>query len=67
MERRLYRADDLTEVLGLGLTTVKELIRSGRIKSVREGRARLVPAESIDDYVNQLKQEAERPDLRQAS
>lgn len=54
----LYRVADATRLLGLGRTAVYELIRSGRLRTVTEGRARLVPASAIAEYVSLLEREA---------
>ncbi|MCO1582174.1 helix-turn-helix domain-containing protein [Crossiella sp. SN42] len=54
----LYRIDEAIAVLGLGKTALYELIRSGRLKSVQEGRARLIPARAIQEYVALLEREA---------
>ncbi|RJL29953.1 helix-turn-helix domain-containing protein [Bailinhaonella thermotolerans] len=56
---RLYRIPDAMEVLGLRRTVIYELIRSGRLRSVKEGRARLIPASAIADYIALLEREAE--------
>jgi excisionase family DNA binding protein len=45
-------------VLSLSRTVIYELLRSGRLRSVHEGRTRLIPAEAIRDYVAQLVREA---------
>ena len=36
-----------------------EQIRSGRLRSVQQGRARLIPAAAIRDYVARLEREAQ--------
>jgi excisionase family DNA binding protein len=36
-----------------------EQLRSGRLRSVKQGRARLIPASAITEYVNLLESEAE--------
>ncbi|MEU4091295.1 helix-turn-helix domain-containing protein [Streptomyces sp. NPDC026673] len=54
----LYRVPDAVKVLNLSRTVVYELIRTGRLRTVREGRARLIPASSISDYVALLEREA---------
>lgn len=46
---------------------VYELLRSGRLCSVREGRTRLVPAAAIAEYVALLEREAEREPFGRAS
>ncbi|WP_330297769.1 helix-turn-helix domain-containing protein [Streptomyces sp. NBC_00503] len=54
----LYRVADATGLLGLSRTVVYELIRSGRLRTVTQGRARLVPASAITEYVDLLEREA---------
>lgn len=57
--QRLYSVEAAGEMLGLKRSTTWEEIRLGRLKSVKVGRRRLVPAEYIDAYVELLKSEAE--------
>lgn len=57
-ERHLYRISDAMSLLSMGRSAIYELIRSGRLKTVTEGRARFVPAKAINDYVNLLMQES---------
>lgn len=54
---RLYRVDDAARMLSMGRTAIYELIRSGRLRSVKEGRMRLVPASAIADYIALLEGE----------
>jgi excisionase family DNA binding protein len=54
----LYRVNDLPPVLSLSRTVVFELIRTGRLRSVKEGRARLVPASAVREYLILLEKEA---------
>lgn len=56
---RLYRINDVMERLPLGRTAIFELIRSGRLHSVKEGRTRLIPSTAIRDYIALLEREAE--------
>ncbi len=56
--RVLYRVDEAVVLLGLSRSQLYELIRSGRLQTVTEGRVRLVPAASIDAYVSLLTIEA---------
>ncbi|HUN33751.1 MAG TPA: excisionase family DNA-binding protein [Trebonia sp.] len=49
---------DAMAQLSLGRSTLYELIRSGRLRSVKEGRSRLIPASAISDYVKLLEKEA---------
>jgi excisionase family DNA binding protein len=54
MSQILYKAEECTTPLRLGLTTVKALIRSGELRSIKIGRARRVPAEALHEYVQRL-------------
>jgi excisionase family DNA binding protein len=54
----LYRVSDVTELLNLSRTVVFDLIRSGRLRSVKEGRARLIPASAVREYLDLLEREA---------
>jgi excisionase family DNA binding protein len=46
------------QLLGIGRTAVYEEIRLGRLTSVKRGKSRLVPVESLKEYVNLLLTEA---------
>jgi excisionase family DNA binding protein len=46
------------EILSMSRSVIYELIRSGRLRTVKEGRVRLIPASAITDYVALLEQEA---------
>ncbi|MET8140402.1 helix-turn-helix domain-containing protein [Sphaerisporangium sp. NPDC005288] len=59
-DTRLYSIPDAMRVLRLGRTVIYELMRSGRLRSVREGRARRITAGAIRDYVALLEREAEQ-------
>ena len=56
---QLYRVTDAVRVLNLSRTAVFELLRSGRLRSVKQGRTRLIPAAAIRDYIALLEREAE--------
>ncbi len=58
-EPEFLRVPEAMAVLRLGRTKLYELIRSGRLPSVTEGRARLIPTDSIREYKALLKKEAE--------
>lgn len=55
----LYRVPEAARLLGLGKTKIYELIRGKRLRSVTEGRTRLIPADAISDYLALLAKEAE--------
>ena len=48
---RLYGLNQVCDATGLGKTTVKNLIYEGELDSIRVGRRRLVPVESIDKFI----------------
>ena len=51
MERLLLRPHGAAELLGLGRSTVDELIASGAIPSITIGRSRRVPLEALRAWV----------------
>jgi excisionase family DNA binding protein len=57
-DKQLYRIRDAMVVLSLGRTAIYEQIRSGRLRSVTQGRSRLIPASAIAEYVKLLESEA---------
>lgn len=60
-ELKLYTIEEAMTMLRLGRTTIFDLLRSGRLRSVAEGRARRIPAKAIADYIALLEhEEAER-------
>lgn len=58
---QLYRVKDTMRILNLSRTVIYELLRTGRLRSVRQGRARLISADAIRDYITLLENEAEEP------
>ncbi|HEV2636288.1 MAG TPA: helix-turn-helix domain-containing protein [Actinocrinis sp.] len=58
-EPQFLRVNEAKQVLRLGHTKIYELIKSGRLRSVTEGRTRLIPASAISDYSTLLNKEAE--------
>jgi predicted DNA-binding transcriptional regulator AlpA len=57
-ERHLYRIPEAMLLLSMKRTQIYELIRSGRLKTVTEGRSRFVPAKAISEYLDLLLKEA---------
>ena len=55
---QLYEVTDAMRMLRLGKTAIYELIRSGRLRSVKQGRSRRIPAAAIRDYIALLEKEA---------
>lgn len=58
---QLYRVKDAMRLLNLSRTVVYELLRTGRLRSIQQGRARLIIADAIRDYLALLENEAEQP------
>jgi excisionase family DNA binding protein len=58
-EKALYRIPEAMRLLSLSRSVIYNQIRLGRLRSVREGTTRLIPADAIADYVALLKAEAE--------
>jgi excisionase family DNA binding protein len=58
-EVQLYEITDAVRMLRLSRTVIYELIRSGRLRSVKEGRARRITATAIREYIALLEKEAE--------
>jgi excisionase family DNA binding protein len=55
---QLYRVNEAARVLSISRTVIYELIRSGRLRSVKEGRTRLIPASAVAQYIALLESEA---------
>jgi excisionase family DNA binding protein len=55
----LYRIPDVMRMLKMSRTVIYEQLRSGRLRSVHQGRTRLIPASAISDYIALLELEAE--------
>jgi excisionase family DNA binding protein len=59
-ERQLYRIPEAMRVLSMSRSVIYEQLRAGRLRSVHQGRARLIPAAAISDYIALLEAEAGR-------
>jgi excisionase family DNA binding protein len=57
---RLYRVTDAMRLLSISRTVIYEQLRSGRLRSVSQGRSRLIPASAISDYIALLEEEARK-------
>ncbi len=55
----LWRVPEVMSLLNVSRSVIYEQIRSGRLRTVKLGRTRLVPDAAIDDYVRLLEREAE--------
>lgn len=59
MHQKLYRVEEVAQVLNVGRTKVFDLIRSGQLASVKVGGSRRVTVRAIDDYIAKLCQEGQ--------
>ena len=57
--KELYRIADAMVVLSMSRSVIYEQIRSGRLRSVTQGRTRLIPASAITEYIALLEREAD--------
>jgi excisionase family DNA binding protein len=67
VERHLYRIPEAMQLLSMSRSVIYEQIRSGRLRTVSQGRARLVPKVAIVEYVNLLIRESEGATYDEAS
>jgi excisionase family DNA binding protein len=58
MDKLLYRPKEAASVLGISRDKLYDLIRAGRITSVKDGRARFITADALTAYVIRLETEA---------
>jgi excisionase family DNA binding protein len=58
MEKLLYRPKEAAKALGIGRDKLYDLMRSGRLRSVKDGGARFITADALAEYVAMLEAEA---------
>ncbi len=56
--RQLYKVADAMIVLSLSRSVIYQQMRAGRLRSVTQGRSRLIPASAIADYIALLERES---------
>ena len=54
----LYRVEEAGQMLSISRSRMFELLHSGAIRSVTEGRSRRIPHSALLDYVQRLEEEA---------
>jgi excisionase family DNA binding protein len=59
MDKLLYRPKEAAQALGIGRATVYGLIRSGRLRSVKDGGMRFITLDALRDYIRQLEDQAD--------
>lgn len=62
--KALYRIPEAMTLLSLSRSVIYEQIRAGRLRTVRQGRTRLVPDAAITAYVDLLEHEAQKGGTR---
>lgn len=58
MDQLLYRPKTAAKVLDIGRDKLYDLIRSGRLESVKDGGARFITADALQAYIAKLRAEA---------
>jgi excisionase family DNA binding protein len=58
-DAQLYRIPDAMRLLSLSRSVIYEQIRAGRLRTVHQGRACLITAAAIREYIALLVKEAE--------
>jgi excisionase family DNA binding protein len=56
--KTLYSVRETMEALSMSPTVLYEQIRSGRLRSVKQGRSRRIPRTAIAEYVALLERES---------
>jgi excisionase family DNA binding protein len=59
MDKLLYRPKEACAMLGIGRDKLYDLLRSGRLDSLKDGGARFITADALRAYVVLLQSEAE--------
>lgn len=62
IEPKWYSVDEVALMLGFGKSKTKNLIATGRLKSVKDGRNRKIIARWVDEYVESRIAEVEGAD-----
>lgn len=56
MDKLLFTPEEAARRLSVGRSTVYELISAGRLRSVRIGASRRIPAAALVDFIDELGQ-----------
>lgn len=52
-----YRVEEAAEALRLSRSVIYELIRSGQLRTMKQGRRRLVPVAALHEYLESTSQD----------
>ncbi len=58
MDKLLYRPKEAASILGIGRDKLYDLMRAGRLDSVKDGGARFITADALRAYVSMLEAES---------
>ncbi len=58
MEKLAFSVREAAEVLGIGQTLAKELVRTGELRSIKVGRRRLVAKVDLESFVEDRREAA---------
>ncbi len=58
MSRLVYTVQEAAEELRIGNSTVRERIRSGQLRSFKDGGRRLIAGDDLLDYLRSLREQA---------
>ena len=53
----LFTVEQVAQILGIGRSTVFQLIKAEKIESIRLGRSRRIPIDAMQNYVDDLRSE----------
>jgi excisionase family DNA binding protein len=59
MDKLLYRPREAALILGMSKTALYDLIRTNRIRSIKDGKFRFITADALREYVRTLEQRYE--------
>ena len=48
----VFKVEDIANMLSISRNTAYELVRSGKIRSVKIGRIYRIPRSAVEDYLN---------------
>lgn len=65
--KHLYRIPEVMALLSMSRSVIYEQIRAGRLRTVKQGRSRLIPATAVQEYVNLLEHESQEEISGQAA
>lgn len=69
MDLQIYTKAEAQRILRVGTNKIGELLATGRIKAIKEGRRWLIPSEALQDFINgnihELKKNKEENDGKQ--